>query len=145
MSCKDNESYHAYKKWEEEWNEHLKSLANCHQLVVLVEEMLGIHLERVQNMRKFGQKWLNQMGYPNKDEVAHIAKRVIVHEEKLDNLDDLVYVIRKSWSLKIQSLTTLKRVTDEMRLVLEEEQLKNKKIGLNQLKEELNEVKSLFL
>jgi hypothetical protein len=112
---------------------------------VLVEEMLGIHLERVQNMRKFGQKWLNQMGYPNKDEVAHIAKRAIVHEDKLDNLDDLVYVIRKSWSSKIQSLTTLKRVMDEMRLVLEEEQLKNKKIGLNQLKEELNEVKSLFL
>jgi hypothetical protein len=145
MPCKDNESYHAYKKWEEEWNEHLKGLANCHRFVVLVEEMLGIHLERVQNMRRLGQKWLNQMGYPNKDEVAHIAKRIIIQEDKLDHLDDSVYMIHKSWNSKVQSLTTLKGVMDEMRLVLEEEHLKNRKTELNQLKEELNEVKSLFL
>ncbi|MFD2679771.1 hypothetical protein [Bacillus seohaeanensis] len=144
MPCKDNESYHAYKKWEEEWNEYLRGLANCHRFVVLVEEVLDIHLERVQNMRVIGQKWLNQMEYPNKDEVAHIAKRTIVQEDKLDHLDDLVYMIGKNWSLTMKSITTLKGVMDEMRLVLEE-QLKNKKTGLDQLKEELDEVKSLFL
>jgi hypothetical protein len=144
MPCKDNESYRSYKEWEKEWNDYLKSLANCHQFVMLAEGVQGVHLERVQDMRNLGQKWLNQMGYPNKEEVTHIAKGIIIHEDKLDHLDDLVYEIEKNWDSKMKALATLKRVIDEMRLVLEEEQFKNKKIGLNQLKEELNEVKSLF-
>jgi hypothetical protein len=136
--------YHEYKKREKEWNRTIKRLANCPHFVQLIEVMVDTHLNQVQSHRKLIQQWLSLLEYPNKDEVAHVAKTFITNENKIDDLDDMIYSMRETANSTNQSLSTLIKAMQHMKLVLEEEHVKNKKNRINHLRDELNEVKSLF-
>lgn len=146
MDGKDNdETYAAYKKLEEEWNKDLKRLANCHQFVSMVSELTGSHLNWVQGQKAIMNNWLDLMGYPTKEEIADVAKKFILNEHRLDELDELVYGMRQNWGFRKQSLASLLEIQNELGNVINKEYFENKNNKIKSLVDELNEAKTFFI
>ncbi|MEK4536361.1 hypothetical protein NST21_13660 [Peribacillus sp. FSL K6-1552] len=144
MPGMENETYIEYKKLEEEWNKHIKQTANCERFVLLVEELVGSHLNQVQDQRAIIKYWLDFMNYMSKEEIVNVAKHYIMNETKLDHLDDITYNISKKWNEK-GNFTSLKEVLNEMSFVLKESRMEMMNNEINNLKDELKEVKLLFV
>ncbi len=81
-----------YKKLEDELNRKLYSLTNSLPFITMAGKALDQHLDMIAVSRKLTVQSLALMDYPSRDDVADIAKRIIRIEERLDGLDECLYL-----------------------------------------------------
>ncbi|MGG1675031.1 hypothetical protein ACIFOT_04675 [Neobacillus sp. NRS-1170] len=110
-----------FKQLEEKLNGKIKCLFNRHKNFIYVKKMIWLDLKRVRIQRIIAKNWLNSKGYVTKEEISNIAKKYISIEEKVDDLDDLVFSMTKNWNSNKQSLTSMHEILNKLKSLMEEE------------------------
>lgn len=143
MKAFDQNFYEKFKNCEEQQNRIIKDFLNSPQFVDNTSVMLEMHLDRIQIERVIVHHLLRNGGYPTKDEIATIAKRIINREARIDELEDSVYQFLNTCFRNQNRIHQLKGSMAKMRSSLKELN-KNENNRLIDLKEELKQVKYLF-
>ncbi|MEH7252530.1 hypothetical protein V7111_10440 [Neobacillus niacini] len=81
-----------FKEIEDELNRKLYSYTNSSPFIAMAGKAIDQHLEMVRVIRMITVQWLEINGYPSRDDVADIARRIIRLEERLDSLDEGLYL-----------------------------------------------------
>ncbi|MFJ7728781.1 hypothetical protein ACIQXV_21980 [Neobacillus sp. NPDC097160] len=95
MDPKLHDSVLTYKKIEAELNKRIHAHTNSRTFTIAFGRAMETHLKRVRIHRRFTTKWLKLLELANKDEIAALSIRLVDCEEKIDFLDDTVYLINK--------------------------------------------------
>ncbi|MGG1674337.1 hypothetical protein ACIFOT_01180 [Neobacillus sp. NRS-1170] len=125
MPAMDNDSYDSYIKLEKKINRKMKRMANSYRVVAIVDKGLDLHLDRVQFQRMMVNDWLDSNGYAIKDEIAHVAKKHILIEAKVDDLEEKIFRIVQEWNKKKKLLTVLNENLHELNKFMNEENIEN--------------------
>ncbi|MCL6571367.1 MAG: hypothetical protein K6T88_06725 [Bacillus sp. (in: Bacteria)] len=80
-----------YKKIEDDFNRQLLTQANSLSFIRMVGAAIEEHLNQLVALKELSEQWLNLMDLPTRDDIADIAEKVIKNEDRLDNLDDMLY------------------------------------------------------
>jgi hypothetical protein len=88
---------------------------------------------------------MNHLDIPIKDEIADIALKKVVCEEKVDLLEDTIYILKKEQKKNIFELQKLKESLVEMLIVVEAEVKSLQGQKIKSLEKELDALKQLFV
>lgn len=144
MNAFDQNFYEKFKKREEQQNRVIKDLLNSPHFVDNMSVMLEMHLDRIQMQRVVVHDLIKIGGYLTKDEIATIARSIIKREARIDELEDLVFQFVNICMTNQNRISELKGSMVNMRFSLKEHS-NSESNRLNDLKEELEQVKSLFI
>ena len=103
-----------YKQLEKELNNKLLSITNTLPYITKCGETLDTHSSQVTAVRERSTKLLDCLDLANKDDTATIANKKIELEERLDNMEDQMYMLVLTMKEHCLDLTSL---TDEMVLI----------------------------
>jgi len=81
------------KKIEDDINRNIFSQANSLSFIKMTGAAIEEHLNHLVAARELTKQWLDCNGLPTKDDIAEIAKKIIENEDRLDRLDDTLYLV----------------------------------------------------
>jgi hypothetical protein len=134
-----------YKNLEKTCNQSIHNHTNCRTFTHALGKAMESHLDQVMTHRKWTQKRLTRLNLPTKDEIAAIAIKMVDSEEKLDSLEENIYLLIKRQKENNNELNTLKVTLSELVTILENELTEKRQGKLKTLEKELNELKQLFI
>jgi predicted nuclease with TOPRIM domain len=144
MESKQPDPVSFYKNLEKEWNKQIHLSVNCLTFTHSFGKAVEYHLDQVVIRQKVINNWLTVFDIPKKDDFAHIAERIVDCEEKLDNLEENLYLLNTG--LK-NNHSQLKELNTSLRGMLSfiENEVKDLNVNkIKSLKNELEELKRLF-
>lgn len=144
MESKQPDPVNFYKNLEKEWNKQIHLSANCLTFTHTFGKAVEYHLDHVVIQQNVINNWLTVFDIPKKDDFAQLAVRKVDCEEKLDNLEETLYML--NIGLK-NNHSQLKKLNTSLRgmLCFIENEVKDLKVNkLKSLKNELEELKRLF-
>lgn len=133
-----------YKKLEAEINRRIHASTDSRDFILASGRALEAHLKWVKIHKRLTTRWLNHLGLMNKDEIAAISVRAVEYEEKLDFLDDQVYVMNKRQQENQRQFQKIHRSLEEWLTILRKEVNEFHGSKISSLEEELFELKQLF-
>jgi hypothetical protein len=134
-----------YKRIEEECNKRIHATTNCRTFTIAFGEMLDTHVERVMIHRMLITKWLNSNDIANKDEIAAISIRIVDYQEKVDFLDETLYLVHKRQEENQNQLKMVRKSFEELLGVLAREVRELEDCKIKILEKDLLELKQLFI
>lgn len=99
------------KKIEDDINRKLFSITNSLSFVTMCGVTLEEHLNQLLAVRELSEQLLDCLGFPTRDDIAAIAKKIIVFEDRLDRLDENLHLTLVDME---ESRTQVARMTWEM-------------------------------
>lgn len=144
MESKQQDPASFYKNLEKEWNKQIHSSTNSLTFTQAFGKAVENHLDHVVIQQKVINNWLIVFDIPNKDDFAELAKRKIDCEDKLDNLEETMYMLNIGIKNSHSQLNKLNIALREMLCFIENEVKDLKAIKIKSLKNELEELKRLF-
>jgi chromosome segregation ATPase len=144
MESKQPDPVGFYKNLEKEWNEQIHSSTNCLAFTHAFGKAVENHLDHVVIQQKVINNWLTVLDIPNKDDLAELAKRKVDCEDKLDHLDETLYMLNISLKNNHSQLKKFNKSLREMLCFIGNEVKDLKEIKIKSLKNELEELKRLF-
>ncbi|MEH7275147.1 hypothetical protein [Neobacillus vireti] len=144
METKYQDPVTLYKEFERKCNKKIHTITNSLDFTEALGSAMERHLNHVETQQKIIKKWLTVFDIPNKDDIAALALRKIDCEEKIDNLEETIYILQMD--LKKNNFE-LKKLTNCLKENLEflEDEVKNVKVNkMKTLEMELEELKKLF-
>ncbi|MFP7295858.1 hypothetical protein [Neobacillus niacini] len=134
-----------YKKLEKECNKRIHTYTNSLTFTHAFGKAVETHLDNVVMQQKVINNWLTILNVPKKDDFANLASRKVDIEDRIDNLDDILFIINKGLKKNHLRLKELHTSLSDFQCLMEEEvnDLKAKKIKT--LKTELEDLKKLFI
>ncbi|WP_342430346.1 hypothetical protein [Neobacillus sp. FSL H8-0543] len=133
-----------YKHLEKLCNKRIHDHTNCRTFTYAFGRAMEFHLDQVMTHREWTKKCLTRLNLPTKDEIASIAIKMVDSEEKLDILEENIYLLTKKQKENNLQLNRLKVTLSELVSVLESEMTEKRQGKLKTLAKELNELKQLF-
>jgi hypothetical protein len=144
MESKQRDPVNFYKNLEKEWNKQIHASTNCLTFTHSVGKAVESHLDHVVIQQKVINDWLTVFDIPKKDDLAQLAERKIDSEEKLDNLEETLYMLNVGLKNNHSQLKKLNTSLSGMLCFFENEVKDLKEIKIKSLKYELEELKRLF-
>lgn len=144
MESKHHDSITFYKQLEKELNIRIHQNTNCLAFTQAFGKSVEYHLDRVLITRRLIAKWLKHVDVPSKDEFADIAVRLVDYEEKLDELENTVYLLNKQQNQNISQIEILKDSLENLLHAVEMEVRELKARRIKSLENELEDLKQLF-
>ncbi|MFJ5762561.1 hypothetical protein ACIQAA_26225 [Neobacillus sp. NPDC093182] len=133
-----------YKNLEKEWNKQIHLSANCLTFTHSFGKAVENHLDHVVIQQKVMNNWLTVFDIPKKDDIAQLAERKVDCEEKLDNLEEALYLLNIGLKSNHSQLKKLNTSLRGMLCFIEYEVKDLKAVKIKSLKNELEELKRLF-
>lgn len=144
MTSKDNDPVTFYKNIEKKWNKSIHSYTNSQSFSIAFGEELENHLDRIIIHRKFINRWLKRFDLANKDEIAALALRKIDCEEKLDHLEDTIYMITQKQKSNHINLKKVRESLEEIVCEFEHTERNFRCYKMKILEKELEDLKQFF-
>lgn len=144
MESKQPDPVSFYKKLEKEWNKQIHLSANCLTFTQSFGKAVEYHLDHVVIQQKVINNWLTVFDIPKKDDFAQLAERKVDCEEKLDNLEETLYMLNIGLKNNHSQLKKLNTSFRGMLCFIENEVKDLKANRIKSLKNELEELKGLF-
>lgn len=144
MEFKHDDPITLYKDIEYELNKRIHAAANCRDFTLAFGRAMDNHLKQMKIHRKLITSWLKARNLPNKDEIAAISERIVKNSEKIDVIDDALYILHKQQKNNQDLLAMVRSSWEDLLAVLaaEEREFQSKKVKSLEL--ELFELKQLF-
>jgi hypothetical protein len=133
-----------YKSLEKKCNQTIHRHTNCLAFTQAFGKAMDFHLNQVMKHRKWTNRWLTRLNLPTKDEIVSIAVKMVDSEEKLDTLEENIYLLTNKQKQNNIQLNILAVTLSELLIVLENERTEKRQEKLNTLEKELDELKQLF-
>ncbi|MDQ1004051.1 putative nuclease with TOPRIM domain [Neobacillus niacini] len=144
MESKQQDPVNFYKNLEKEWNKQIHASTNCLTFTHSIGKSVENHLDHVVIQQKVINNWLTVLGIPKKDDFAQLAERKVDCEEKLDNLEEKLYMLNVGLKNNHSQLKKLNTSLSRMLCFIKNEVQDLKEIKIKSLKNELEELKRLF-
>lgn len=144
MAPKHHDSVFTYKKIEAELNKRIHAHTNSRAFTIAFGRAMEAHLKRVRIHKRLTTKWLKLLEIANKDEIAALSIRLVDCEEKIDFLDDTVYLINKMMKGNQYQLKIIRESWEEWSAFLKSEVREIRDHKINSLENELLELRALF-
>lgn len=144
METKHQDHITFYKNLEKECNKRIHDFTNCLAFTCGVGKALEHHLDSVMLHRKIINNRLKRLNVPNKDEFAAIAVRMVDCEEKLDDLEEIIYLLGKKQKENYRNLKILRGLLQDLHLAVELEVRDFQVCKIKSLEHELDDLKQLF-
>jgi predicted RNase H-like nuclease (RuvC/YqgF family) len=144
MESKHHNSNTFYKQLEEELNKRIHQNTNCPAFTAAFGKSVDHHLDKVLISRRLMAKRLKRLDLPNKDEFVQISVRLVDYEEKLDELEDNLYLLNKQQNKNIGQIENLKESLKALHLEIETEVRDLQARKIKSLENELEDLKQLF-
>ena len=144
MESKQQDPVKFYKSLEKEWNKMIHLSTNSLTFTHAFGKAIENHLDRVVIHQKVSNNWLNLLDIPKKDDLAQLAKSKVECEEKLDDLEEALYLLNTGLKNDHSQLIKLNKALREMHCFIENEVKDLKTNKIKSLKNELEELKKLF-
>ncbi|WHY79095.1 hypothetical protein QNH20_08190 [Neobacillus sp. WH10] len=85
-----------YKRIEDEINRNIFSQTNSLLFIKMTGDAIEEHLNHLVTARELTKQWLDCNGLPTRDDIGDLAKKIIENENRLDRLDDTLYLVLKN-------------------------------------------------
>jgi BMFP domain-containing protein YqiC len=144
MESKQRDPVNFYKNLEKEWNKQIHLSSNCLTFTHSFGKAVESHLDYVVIQQKVINNWLTVLDIPKKDDFAQLAEKKVECEEKLDNLEETLYMLNVRLKNNHSQLKKLNTSLSGMLCFIKNEVKDLKEIKIKSLKIELEELKSLF-
>lgn len=144
MESKHQDTFKYFKHLETEMNKEIHALTNCRSFTLAFGRAMEVHLKQVKVHKRLTTRWLKELDLPNKDELAAISVRLVDCEERLDVLDETVYLISKHQRANLEQLKIVRQNSKELLAFLKQEAKNIHNGKLLTLEEELLDLKKLF-
>jgi BMFP domain-containing protein YqiC len=144
MESKQRDPVNFYKNLEKEWNKQIHLSSNCLTFTHSFGKAVESHLDNVVIQQKVINNWLTVLDIPKKDDFAQLAEKKVACEEKLDNLEETLYMLNIRLKNNHSKLKNLNTSLNGMLCFIKNEVKDLKEIKIKSLKIELEELKSLF-
>ncbi|MFB3168991.1 hypothetical protein P5G62_017855 [Neobacillus sp. 179-C4.2 HS] len=144
METKQPDPVNFYKSLEKEWNKQIHLSANCLTFTHSFGKAIEHHLNHVEIQKKVINNWLTVFDIPKKEDLARLAVRKVECEEKLDNLEETLYMLNIGLKSNYSQLKKLNTSLRGMLCFFEYEVKDLKAVKIKSLENELEELKSLF-
>lgn len=133
-----------YKQLEKELNKRIHQNTNCLAFTKAFGKSVDNHVDKVLLSRRLISNWLKRVDVPTKDAFADISVRLVDYEEKLDELEDTVYLMNKQQNKNIGHIEMLKESLEALlhEVGMEVQGLQTRKI--QSLENDLADLKQLF-
>lgn len=144
MESKQQDPVNFYKSLEKEWNKMIHSSTNCLTFIHAFGKAIENHLDKVVVQQKIINNWLTVFDIPKKDDFAEVARKKVDCEDKLDNLEETLYMLNIGLKRDYSQLKKLNQSLRGMHHFFEDEVKDLKVIKIKSLKSDLEELKKLF-
>lgn len=144
MESKQQDPVEYYKSLEKGWNKIIHSTANSLTFTHAFGKAIENHLDHVVIQQKVINNWLTVFDIAKKEDFAEIAIKKVKCEDKLDDLDETLYMLNIVLKNDHSQLKKLNHSLREMLCLLENEVKGLKEIKIKSLKDELEDLKKLF-
>ncbi|NRD78623.1 hypothetical protein HPT25_14780 [Bacillus sp. BRMEA1] len=144
MEVNNEDQIAYYKRLESEMNKTIHAFANCRTFTRAFGKAFDAHLKRVRIQRRLTTKWLKCANIPNKDEIAIISEKMVECEEKIDMLDETIYLAALTFKENQSKLRMLRNACEEMLNLLEKEVKEIQVRKIKSLESDLRELQHLF-
>jgi hypothetical protein len=144
METKHQDSVEYFKHLEAEMNKRIHSLMNCRSFTLAFGRAMEFHLKQVKVHKRLTTRWLKELDLPNKDELAAISIRLVDCEDRLDVLDETIYLISKDQRANLEQLKIVRQTSKELWVFLKQEAIDIHNGKLMTLEEELLDLKKIF-
>ncbi|MGX6442198.1 hypothetical protein ACWM35_03035 [Neobacillus sp. K501] len=133
-----------YKQLEEELNKRIHQNTNCPAFTKAFGKSVDNHVDKVLFSRRLIANWLKRVDVPTKDEFADISVRLVDYEEKLDELEDTVYLMNKQQNKNIGQIEVLKESLEALLHEVGKEVRGLQARKIESLENDLADLKQLF-
>ncbi|WP_045516405.1 hypothetical protein [Neobacillus niacini] len=133
-----------YKNLEKEWNKRIHAHTNCQTFTHAFGKAIENHLDHVVIQQKVINNWLTVFDIPTKDDFADLAESKVDCEDKIDNLEETLYMLNLGLNKDNSELKKLNKSLSDMLCLLENEVKDLKANKIRTLKTELKDLKKLF-
>jgi paraquat-inducible protein B len=133
-----------YKNLENDINRSIHASTNCLTFTKAFGDELEHHLNRVMIYREVIKKHLDLINAPSKEEISIIAVRLVDCGERVDNLEETIYVMNKTQKKNSLQLSKIKLDMEDLLAELNKEASYLHQQKIQSLEIELEELKHLF-
>jgi hypothetical protein len=136
MQSSDQNLREYYKKIEDDFNRKLFTKTNSLAFIAMVGEIMETHLDHLVATKELSKQWLDKMELPTRDSIAEVARKKIEIEDRLDRLEDQLYL----------SIEAMKQCRSQMAVLAWKMAELSAEFGHGQKKDEMEEKnKNIFL
>ncbi len=146
MDSKQDEDIVAYnKRIEAEMNKRIHDQTNSRAFTLAFGRVMEVHLKRVSVHKRLAARWLNRLNLANKDELSAISSKLVDYEEKIDLMDDTIYLMIKMQKNNQLQLMRVRESWQKWCTFLNQEVMEIRTNKIKTLEQELCELKQLFI
>jgi predicted nuclease with TOPRIM domain len=144
MESRHQDSVSFYKYLEKECNKRIHAHTNCLTFTHAFGKAIESHLDHVVIQKKEINNWLTLFDIPPKDDFANLAQRKVDCEDKIDHLDDTLFMLNRNLKKDNSELKELNKSLSDLLCLIEKEVTDLKANKIKTLKTELEDLKKLF-
>jgi hypothetical protein len=133
-----------YKYLEKECNKRIHVYTNCSTFTHAFGKAIENHLDHVVIQQKVINNWLTLLDIPSKDDFANLAQRKVDCEDKIDHLDETLFMLNRGLKKDNSELKELSKSLSDLLCFIENEVKNLKANKIKTLKTELEDLKMLF-
>jgi hypothetical protein len=144
MESRHQDPVSFYKYLEKECNKRIHAYTNCLTFTHAFGKAIENHLDYVVIQQKVINNWLTLLDIPPKDDFANLAQRKVDCEDKIDQLDETLFMLNRGLKKDNSGLKELNKSLSDLLCLIEKEVKDLKANKIKTLKTELKDLKKLF-
>jgi hypothetical protein len=144
MASRHQDSVSFYKDLEKECNKRIHAYTNCLTFTHAVGKAIENHLDHVVIQQKEINNWLAFFDIPLKDDFANLAQKKVDCEDKIDHLEDTLFLLITGLKKDNSELRELNKSLCDLLCLIENEVKDLKANRIRTLKMELEDLRMLF-
>ena len=144
MESRHQDSVSFYKDLEKECNKRIHAQTNCLTFTHAFGKAIENHLDHVVIQQKVINNCLTLLDIPPKDDFANLAQRKVDCEDKIDHLDETLFMLNRDLKKDNSELKELNKSLSDLLCLIENEVKDLKANKIKTLKTDLEDLKNLF-
>ncbi|MCM3690150.1 hypothetical protein [Neobacillus niacini] len=144
MASRHQDSVSFYKDLEKECNKRIHAYTNCLTFTHAIGKAIENHLDHVVIQQEVINNWLALFDIPLKDDFANLAQKKVDCEEKIDHLEDTLFMLIRGLKKDNSELKKLNKSLCDLLCLIENEVKDLKANRIKTLKTDLEDLRMLF-
>jgi hypothetical protein len=144
MASRLQDSVSFYKDLEKECNKRIHAYTNCLTFTHAIGRAIENHLDHVVIQQKEINNWLALFDLPLKDDFANLAQKKVDCEDKIDHLEDTLFMLIRGLKKDNSELKELNKSLCDLLCLIDNEVKDLKANRIRTLKTELEDLRMLF-